>query len=400
MNYSTRVKNMKTSPIRKLLPYAIEAKANGKKIYHLNIGQPDIKTPESFFNAISSSQTEVLAYSNSQGDPDLIQAISDYYKTYDMDFGIDEILITVGGSEALLFALIATCDPGDNVVVPQPFYSSYPGFGCMVNVEVSPITTHAEDGFRLPSKEEMAKSINERSKAIIISNPGNPTGVIYTREEMEALAELAIEHDLFIISDEVYREFVYDGDYTSFGKLEQVKDRVIIVDSISKRYSACGSRIGSLASKNKELMAQMLKLCQGRLCAPTLEQIGATELYKTPASYFKEVNEEYKRRRDVLYHELSSIEGVICTKPAGAFYTIVKLPVESAEDFVIFMMKDFDVDGETVMLAPAEGFYAKPGLGKNEVRIAYVLNEESLKKAISILKAGLEKYNSIKASQN
>ena len=399
MDYSARLRGLKTSPIRKLLPFSIEAKAKGKKIYHLNIGQPDIKTPKSFFTAIANAKQEVLAYSNSQGDPDLIEATIDYYKTYNMEFDKDEILITNGGSEALLFSLIATCDPGDNVVIPEPFYSSYTGFGSIVNVEVSPITTKAENGFRLPSKEDMAKSINEKTKAIVISNPGNPTGVIYTKEEIKHLAELAVEHDLFIISDEVYREFVYDGDYSNFNGLEEVKDRVIIVDSISKRYSACGARIGSVASKNKELMALMLKLCQGRLCAPTLEQIGATELYKTPSSYFEEVNAEYKKRRDVLYKGLKEIDGVICHKPAGAFYTIAKLPVESAEDFVIFMLKEFELDGETVMMAPAEGFYSTPGMGKDEVRLAYVLNEEDLKKAMKILKAGLEKYKSIEREQ-
>ncbi len=400
MNYSERIKKMQSSPIRKLVPIAEEAKANGKKVYHLNIGQPDIKTPESFFKAIASLKKDVLAYSNSQGDPNLIKAIIDYYKTWDMEFENDEILITNGGSEGILFSILATCDPGDNIVIPEPFYTNYQGFGFVVNVDVSPITTIAENGFRLPSKKEIEKSINENSKAILLSNPGNPTGVVYTKEEVEMIAELAIEHDLYIIADEVYREFVYEGTYTSFGHLESVKDRVIIIDSISKRYSACGARIGSVASKNKGLIAQMLKLCQGRLCVPTLEQIGATELYKTPVSYFEEVKAEYKKRREVLISGLKTIDGVICKEPAGAFYTIAKLPVENAEDFVIFMLKEFDVDVETVMTAPAEGFYKTPGLGRDEVRIAYVLNEESLKRAIEILKAGLEKYKSIKSTHS
>ncbi|TQQ84166.1 pyridoxal phosphate-dependent aminotransferase [Peptacetobacter hominis] len=392
-NFSNRVCSMQASPIRKLVPFAQAAKADGVKVYHLNIGQPDIKTPKGFFDAVKNFDNDVLEYAVSQGIPELIEALQNYYKTYNMDFDKDELLITNGGSEALLFAMMATCDPGDRLLIPEPFYTNYNGFGQCVNVGVTPITTKAENGFHLPSKDEILAKIDDKVKAILISNPGNPTGAIYTKEELEMLAEIAIEKNLWIISDEVYREFVYDGlEYTSFGNLENVKDRVIIIDSVSKRYSACGARIGSIASKNKELIAQIMKLCQGRLCVPTLEQVGAVELYKTPVSYFKEVNDEYKKRRDVLYGELMKAEGVICEKPTGAFYIVAKLPVDNAEDFVKWMLTEFRVDGETVMATPAEGFYATPGLGKDEIRLAYILKEEDLRKAGEILRKGLEAY--------
>lgn len=392
-NFSNRVTAMQASPIRKLVPFATAAKADGVKVYHLNIGQPDIKTPRGFFDAVKNFDDEVLEYAVSQGIPELIEALQDYYKTYDMHFDKDELLITNGGSEALLFAMMATCDPGDKLLIPEPFYTNYNGFGQCVNVGVAPITTKAENGFHLPSKEEILSKIDDKVKAILLSNPGNPTGAIYSKEELEMIAEIAIEKDLWIISDEVYREFVYDGlEYTSFGNLKQVEDRVIIIDSVSKRYSACGARIGSIASKNKELIAQIMKLCQGRLCVPTLEQIGAVELYKTPVSYFKEVNDEYRKRRDVLYSVLMKVDGVICEKPTGAFYVVAKLPVDNAEDFVKWMLTEFRVDNETVMATPAEGFYATPGLGRDEIRLAYILKEEDLRKAAKILKEGLEAY--------
>ncbi|MGL5756213.1 MAG: pyridoxal phosphate-dependent aminotransferase [Paraclostridium sp.] len=399
MNFSNRVVSMQSSPIRKLVPYATAAKERGLKVYHLNIGQPDIKTPNGFFNAITNFNSEVLEYAVSQGLPKLIDAMIDYYATYDMNFGKDEILITNGGSEALLFAMMATCDPGDNILVPEPFYTNYNGFSSCVNVSVKPITTYPEQGFHLPTKEDILSKIDKNTKAILISNPGNPTGTVYTKEEVYMLADIAKENDLWIIADEVYREFVYDGlDYLSFGNIDEIKDRVIIVDSVSKRYSACGARIGSLASKNKDFIAQVLKLCQGRLCVSTLDQIGSIELYKTPISYFKEVNEEYKKRRDVLYNELMKVEGVICEKPTGAFYILAKLPIENAEDFVIWMLNEFEVDGETVMACPAEGFYATKNLGKSEIRLAYILNEDDLKKAASILMKGLEKYMEINSN--
>ena len=400
MKYSQRVSTMQSSPIRKLVPYALDAKSRGIKVYHLNIGQPDIKTPKGFFNAVKNFDSNVLEYAVSNGIPELIKSLQDYYTTYDMHFDNDEILITNGGSEALLFTLMAICDPGDNVIVPEPFYTNYNGFSQCINVEVNPITTKAERGFHLPSKEEITSIINSKTKGILLSNPGNPTGTVYTKEEIDMIGKIAIENNLWIIADEVYREFVYDGlSYTSFGNVKEIEDRVVIIDSVSKRYSACGARIGSIASKNKGLIAQILKLCQGRLCVPTLEQIGSVELYKTPTSYFKEVNEEYRRRRDVLYNELMNVDGVVCKKPTGAFYIVAKLPVENAEDFVIWMLKDFNKDNETVMVCPAEGFYSTEGLGRDEIRLAYILNEDDLLKAASILKEGLEKYVELKKSQ-
>ena len=397
MRYSERIATMQSSPIRKLAPIASSAKAKGIKIYHLNIGQPDIKTPKVFFEAVKNFNNEVLEYAVSPGLPELISSLQQYYTTYNMDFESDEILVTNGGSEALLFALMATCDPKDNILVPEPFYSNYNGFSQSINVNITPITTKAEEGFHLPSKEKIQSLITSKTRAILISNPGNPTGTVYTKKELYMVSEIAKENDLWIISDEVYREFVYDGlEYTSFGNIKEVEDRVIIIDSVSKRYSACGARIGSIASKDKTLIAEILKLCQGRLCVSTLDQVGSVELYNTPSSYFTEVNNEYKNRRDVLYNELIKVKGVICKKPAGAFYIVAKLPIENAEDFVIWMLTDFNKDGETVMACPAEDFYATPGLGRDEIRLAYVLKEDDLHKAAIILKEGLEKYLELK----
>ncbi|MGL6105947.1 pyridoxal phosphate-dependent aminotransferase [Romboutsia sp.] len=393
MKYSDRITAMQASPIRKLVPFALQAKARGTKVYHLNIGQPDIKTPQGFFDAVKNFDSEVLEYAGSQGIPELISALQKYYTTYDMHFEEDEILITNGGSEALLFTIMAICDPNDNLLVAEPFYTNYNGFSQCANVFVNPVTTKAEDGFHLPSKDIITSKINAKTKGILLSNPGNPTGTVYTREEVDMIANIAKENDLWIIADEVYREFVYEGlDYTSFGNLKEVEDKVIIIDSVSKRYSACGARIGSIASKNKGLIAEILKLCQGRLCVSTLDQVGSVELYNTPAAYFTDVNEEYRKRRDVLYNELMKVDGVICEKPTGAFYIVAKLPVENAEDFVIWMLTDFNKDNETVMVCPAEGFYATPGLGRDEIRLAYILNEDDLFKAATILKEGLEKY--------
>lgn len=397
MRYSERITTMQSSPIRKLAHIASSAKAKGIKIYHLNIGQPDIKTPKVFFEAVKNFNNEVLEYAVSPGLPELISSLQQYYTTYNMDFESDEILVTNGGSEALLFALMATCDPKDNILVPEPFYSNYNGFSQSINVNITPITTKAEEGFHLPSKEKIQSLITSKTKAILISNPGNPTGTVYTKKELYMISEIAKENDLWIISDEVYREFVYDGlEYTSFGNIKEIEDRVIIIDSVSKRYSACGARIGSIASKDKTLIAEILKLCQGRLCVSTLDQVGSVELYNTPSSYFTEVNNEYKNRRDVLYNELIKVKGVICKKPAGAFYIVAKLPIENAEDFVIWMLTDFNKDGETVMACPAEDFYATPGLGRDEIRLAYVLKKDDLHKAAIILKEGLEKYLELK----
>lgn len=396
MKFSKRLSSMQESPIRKLAPFATAAKAEGVEVYHLNIGQPDIITPVGFFDAVENFDNKVLEYAGSQGIPELIEAIRKYYTTYNMEFAPEDIIITNGGTEALLFTFMAVCDPGDNILVPEPFYTNYNGFAQCLNVEVKSVTTFAENGFHLPSKEEILAKIDDKTSAILIVNPGNPTGCVYTKEEVQMIADIAKEKDLWIIADEVYREFVYEGlEYTSFGNIKEVEDRVVIIDSVSKRYSACGARIGSITCKNKKLMAEVMKVCQGRLCVATLEQLGAAALYDTPKSYFKEVNDEYRKRRDVLYEELMKAKGVICEKPMGAFYIVAKLPVENAEDFVAWTLKKFRRNNETVMCTPAEGFYSTPGLGRNEVRLAYVLKEERLRRAGQLLREALEEYTQL-----
>jgi aspartate aminotransferase len=394
MKLSTRIKNMQESPVRKLVPIATRVKKEGKKVYHLNIGQPDIETPAVFMDAINNYDTSVIKYSFSQGEPVLINAIRDYFKRDGILFDEDDILITNGGSEAITFSTIAICDPGDEILVPEPFYTNYNGFTGEVNVNLVPITTKAEEGFHLPVKEEITKLITPKTKAILFSNPGNPTGTILRKDEMEMIAEIAQEYNLFIISDEVYRGMAFDGlEGISMGSIPNIEDRLIIIESVSKRYSACGARIGSISSKNKELMKNILKLCQARLCVATLEQVGAAALYQLPEEYTNKVRDEYQARRDIVYATLKNIPGVVCEKPTGAFYVVVKLPVDDAEKFIIWMLEEFDVDGETIMLAPAEGFYATKGLGKDEARIAYVLNTENMKRAMYILEKGLEAYN-------
>ncbi|MBU5437606.1 pyridoxal phosphate-dependent aminotransferase [Tissierella sp. MSJ-40] len=393
MRFSERIIAMQESPIRKLVPVADEAKRNGKKVYHLNIGQPDIKTPEEFFAAVRGFNENVLAYAHSQGISDLINSFIQYYEKHNIHLEKDEIIVTNGGSEALIFSMIAVCDHGDEVLIPEPFYTNYNGFGSMAGVNVVPVTTKAENGFHLPNKEEITKLITSKTKAILIANPGNPTGTVYTKEEIYMLRDIAKEHNLFIIADEVYKEFVYDGlEFMSFAHLEDIKDKVIITDSISKRYSACGARIGCIASKNKDLIKQVMKLAQGRLCVATIEQVGAASLINVPDSYIEEVKEEYCKRRNVVYNALKEMDGVVCEEPKGAFYVIAKLPVQNAEDFVVWLLKDFHINNETVMLAPAEGFYATEGLGKDEVRLSYCLNVNDLEKAMNILKEGLKAY--------
>lgn len=396
MKLSKRVQAMQESPVRKLVPIATKVKKQGKKVYHLNIGQPDIETPKVFIEAIKNYDSKVIKYSFSQGEPVLINAIRDYFLRDNVDFDQEDILITNGGSEAITFAAIATCDPGDEILVPEPFYTNYNGFTGEINVNIKPITTLAENGFHLPSKEEIVKLITPKTKAILFSNPGNPTGTILSKEEMIMIAEIAIENDLYIISDEVYRSMAFDGiQGLTMGSIDGIEDRLMIVESVSKRYSACGARIGAVCSKNKELIKNITKLCQARLCVATLEQIGAAALYSLPLSYAEGIRDEYEQRRNIVYTALQNIPGVVCEKPTGAFYVVVKLPVANAEKFIIWMLEEFDVDGETIMLAPAEGFYATKGLGINEARIAYVLSSEKMKVAMTILEKGLETYKQI-----
>lgn len=393
MNYSDRILAMEASPIRKLIPFADAARNNGKKVYPLNIGQPDIKTPKEYFDGISRFNSEVLAYAHSQGIPELLDSLVQYFSKHNIDFQKEDIIVTNGGSEALLFAMIATCNYGDEILVPEPFYSNYNGIGSIAGVKMHPITTSAESGFHLPLKEEITKLITHTIKAILISNPSNPTGKVYTEEEIYMLRDIAKEYNLFIIADEVYKEFIYDElEFISFAHLKDIEDRVILIDSISKRYSACGARIGCIASKNKDLMKQIMKLAQGRLSVATLEQIGAANLINVPDSYIEEVKEDYCKRRDVVYNALQEMDGVVCKKPSGAFYVIAKLPVRNAEEFVIWLLTDFCVDNETILLTPAEGFYGTEGLGKDEVRISYCLNINDLTKAMNILKEGLKVY--------
>lgn len=393
MKFSERIVAMQESPIRKLVPVADKAKKGGKKVYHLNIGQPDIKTPEEFFTAVKGFDEKVLAYAHSQGIPTLVDSLIKYFNKHDISLEEDEIIVTNGGSEALVFAMIATCDYGDEILIPEPFYTNYNGFGSMAGVNVVPITTKAEEGFHLPNKNEITNLITPKTKAILIANPGNPTGTVYTKEEIYMLRDIAKEHNLYIIADEVYKEFIYDGlEFTSFAHLEDIQDRVILTDSISKRYSACGARIGCIASKNKDLMKNVMKLAQGRLCVATLEQVGAASLINVPDSYMEEVKADYWKRRDVVYNALKEMDGVVCEIPHGAFYVIAKLPVVDAEDFVVWLLTDFHINNETVMLSPAEGFYATEGLGKDEVRLSYCLNVDDLAKAMNILNEGLKAY--------
>ena len=391
MQFSERVKAMQASPIRKLVPYANEAKAAGKKVYHLNIGQPDVKTPDEYFEAVRNFKVDTVAYANSTGNDDLRDEISAYFQSWDIPYERNDLYITNGGSEALWFAAMTICNPGDEMLSPEPFYPNYNAFTTSCLAKLMPIPTKAEEGFHLPPEAELEKLITPRTRGIFISNPCNPTGTIYTPAEMEMLASLAKKHDLYLIADEVYREFTYDGQkFNSFGHMKDIMDRVIMVDSISKRFSACGARVGSIACKNKDFMAQALKLCQARLCTSTLEQTAAVALYKTPKSYLEEVNKEYKSRRDTFYKALKSIDGIVCEEPKGAFYVMVKMPVDDAEKFIIWMLQNYDVNGETTMGAPGNGFYYNGG--KNEARLAYVLKNEDLLKATNILKGALAAY--------
>ena len=393
MNVSKRIEAMQYSPIRKLVPFAEAAKKQGRKVYHLNIGQPDIETPREFFDAVKNFDEKVLEYAFSQGIPQLIESFIKYYETFGVHYEKDEILITNGGSEALFFALVATCDYGDEVIVPEPFYTNYNSFSKSAGAVVVPVATQASNGFKLPSLDVFESKITPKTKAIMLSNPGNPTGAVYDAEDMEKVKTLAIKHNLYIISDEVYKEMVYDGlKFTSFSQMEGISDRVIITDSISKRYSACGARIGCVASKNKEIMKQIMKLCQGRLCVATIEQIGAAALADVAPSYMENVVKEYGKRRDIVYDALAKMDGVVCRKPQGAFYIIAKLPIADADDFAKWLLTDFSINNTTVMVAPASGFYATEGLGKDEIRISYVVKEEDLKDAMNILAEALKVY--------
>lgn len=390
---SKKGNSMPESPIRKLVPYAENAYKQGKTVYHLNIGQPDIKTPQVALDAISVHSLTTIAYTRSEGSEAYRTKIAEYYSKHDIHVKHDDIIVTTGGSEALLFAFGTIMDVGDEIIIPEPFYANYNGFSVASGVKVVPVISKIEDNFALPPIEEFEKLITPKTKAILICNPGNPTGYIYSKEEIQKLAAIVKKHDLFLISDEVYREFAYDGiQHYSILQEESLAENAIVIDSVSKRYSMCGARIGCLVSKNKEVIKTVLKFAQARLSPPTLAQIASEAALETPQSYFDEVIEEYVKRRNTLIECLQEIDGIKVAKPKGAFYCIVELPVKNADNFAKWLLESFDVDGETVMVAPAAGFYSTPGVGLNQIRIAYVLNNESLKKAINILKEALKVY--------
>ena len=391
---SKKGQNMPESPIRKLVPYAEAAVKNGKKIYQLNIGQPDIKTPEVALNAVKSNDIDVLSYSHSAGFESYRNKLAGYYQKNDLSVDSEDIIITTGGSEALLFAMGSITDPGDEVIIPEPFYANYNGFATASGVSIIPIHSSIENGFALPPISDFEQLISPKTKAILLCNPGNPTGYLYTKEEIEQLADIALKYDLFIVSDEVYREFAYDGvKHHSIMSIPKLSQNAIMVDSVSKRYSMCGARIGCLVSKNKEVMATAMKFAQARLSPPTFAQIASEAALDTPQEYFDEVIKEYTHRRNILIDGLEKIEGVKVAKPKGAFYCIAELPVADADDFARWLLESFDLDKETIMVAPAAGFYSTPNTGLNQVRIAYVLKTKDLERAILILDAALKEYN-------
>lgn len=393
MDLSKRSSHMPASPIRKLAPLADDARKRGVHVYHLNIGQPDIPTPREFFESIEKFASETLAYGPSGGIVQLRLAIVDYLASYGISIDLDEVWITTGGSEAVLFAFWATTDPGDEVLVFEPFYTNYNGFATATGVKLVPVKLSVEDDFRLPALKEIEKYVTKKTKAILICTPNNPTGTILTAEEMFVLGKIAAKHDLYLISDEVYREFAYDGrEHTSALTLPDIEDRVIVTDSISKRFSACGARIGFVVSRNRELMLAMLRFAQARLCPPTMEQHGAVACFRNMHRFMKPMIAEYDRRRRVLIEELASIPGVLAPTPEGAFYTVVRLPVKDSEHFASWLLSDFSHQDKTVMVAPAAGFYASKGAGRSEVRIAYVLNEDDLREAMRMLAEALKAY--------
>ncbi|MFZ1946533.1 MAG: pyridoxal phosphate-dependent aminotransferase [bacterium] len=384
---------MPASPIRKLVPLSDQAKSRGIKVYHLNIGQPDIPTPPEFMEAVRNYDKAVLAYGHSKGDAGYLKGLAGYYKHCGIEVEPKDIQVTTGGSEAIIFAMVCVAAVGDEIIVLEPFYTNYNGFAMMADVRLVPITLRAENGFHLPAREEIERAITPRTRAILVCSPNNPTGTVYTRQEMEMVADLCRRHNLFFLSDEVYREFVYEGKHTSVMHLEGIDERAILLDSVSKRYSACGARIGCLVSKNPRVMDAVLCMGQARLCSPSIEQVGASAALGVKDEYYEGVVEEFRRRRDTVYDELMRIPGVVCRKPSGAFYIMAKLPVKDIEDFARWMLTDFSLDGATTMVAPGPGFYATPGRGCDEARIAYVLNVADLKRAMQILEAGIGAYN-------
>ncbi len=395
MEISIKMKNMETSSVRMLTRFAEQAKAEGKKVYHLNIGQPDLPTPKTYFQRIKAFNPKTTEYMPSLGMPELIDVIHKYYSDLGIDYLKEQIAVTTGGTEALLFAFLSLTNAEDEILLPEPFYSNYLTFFAISGTHCVPITTYVENGFHF-TREDLEAKVTDRTKAILISNPCNPTGTALTMEEVQMISEFAIANDLFIIADEVYREFVFDKrSVSSFGFVSGIDDRLIMIDSVSKRYNACGVRIGAILTKNPEVFAIISKLCQGRLSCSTLEQVGAIGLYETNPTSLNLNRDIYQSRRDLVYQMLQDVPGVVCSKSEGAFYMIAKLPVKNVEDFLTWLLTSFEIDGETVMAAPASGFYKTIGLGASEIRIAYVLEEGELKKAMRILIKGLEKYSQV-----
>lgn len=386
---------MPESPIRKLAPFADLAKSKGRKVYHLNIGQPDIKSPELAIEAIKNIQLDIIEYGPSAGYESYRKKLAKFYQNHNVSVATEDIMITTGGSEALLFALGSIMDPEDEVIIPEPFYANYSAFSAESSARVVPVISNIESGFTLPTIEEFEKAITSKTKAILICNPNNPTGYLYSESEINQLGALVKKYDLFLIADEVYREFIYDerDQHFSVMNLKGIEQNVIMIDSVSKRYSMCGARIGCLVTKNKEVIAASMKFAQARLCPPTIEQIACEAAIDTPKSYFDEVIAEYKERRDILINELNKIDGVLVKSPKAAFYCIAQLPIDNADDFAQWLLETYEFNGETVMVAPAAGFYSTPGVGLNQVRIAYVLSKEELIKAVHILKEAIKEYN-------
>ncbi len=392
LNISQRGQLMPPSPIRKLVPYAEAAKQKGIKVFHLNIGQPDIETPPAILDAVRNADIKVLEYSHSAGNESYRKKLVQYYKSVGIDVTAEQIIITTGGSEAIMFGFFTCLNPGDEVIIPEPFYANYTGFACAAGVSVVPITSHIENGFALPPISDFEKVITNKTKAIIICSPNNPTGYLYSREEMEALKQICLKHNLYLFSDEAYREFCYDGEYVSAMHLSGLEDHVVLMDTISKRYSACGARLGAFVTKNKEVYNSAMKFAQARLSPPGLAQIMGEAAVDLPASYFDAPKAEYLKRRDKLVSRLNKMPGVFCPNPGGAFYAIAKLPIDDADKFCQWLLESFSYKNQTVMLAPATGFYGTPGLGKNEVRLAYVLNVEAIDAAMDCLEQALLVY--------
>jgi aspartate aminotransferase len=392
LTISNRGQQMPPSPIRKLVPYAEAAKKKGIRVYHLNIGQPDIETPPAILNAVRNADIKVLEYSHSAGNESYRRKLVEYYKTVGIDVTADQIIITTGGSEAILFGFFCCLNPGDEVIIPEPFYANYNGFACAAGVNVVPITSYIDNGFALPPIEDFEKVITDRTKGIIICSPNNPTGYLYSTAEMEALKQICIKHNLYLFSDEAYREFCYDGRYVSAMHLTGVEQHVVLMDTISKRYSACGARLGALVTKNKEVYNAAMKFAQARLSPPGLAQIMGEAAVDLPASYFDAPRAEYLSRRNVMLERLNKMPGVFCPVPGGAFYAIARLPIDDCDKFCQWLLEEFSHNRQTVMLAPATGFYGTAGLGKNEVRLAYVLNKDALSTAMDCLEKALEVY--------